>query len=283
MTALLAGAAAALGVLAVFEALTVLEGRRALAVIERLLRPARRAVRDGAAPTAAERRRLGATAGIALGAGGWILAGPIAGVLCAALGPAAAVAALALRRRRWRRALGAGAPPAARALADALGTGRSLTAAIALAAADRGLARPAARVLGEASDAIALGTPVGQALDALRLRTGPGPWEAIVAAVLLQRNAGGDLPRLLRELADGLDAAARVEAEARAASAQARLTARIVLALPALAALLAEASSPGALGAVLGAPLPRLLIGAALVLQVIALVAVRRIARLGPP
>ena len=56
-------------------------------------------------------------------------------------------------------------------------------------------------------------------------------------------------------------------------------TARIVLALPAGAAVLAELASPGFLAGLLARPASATLMALALVLQLVAVVAVRRLAR----
>ena len=62
-------------------------------------------------------------------------------------------------------------------------------------------------------------------LERLRLRAGCRAWDTLIAAILLQRDAGGDLPALLRDLAAALEAADRLERDARTARAQARFTA----------------------------------------------------------
>ena len=80
-----------------------------------------------------------------------------------------------------------------------------------------------------------------------------------MAGVLLQRDAGGDLPNLLRDLASTLETATRQEREAIAATAQARFTARIVLGLPLVAALLAELAKPGLLATLVTNPVSLLL------------------------
>ena len=128
------------------------------------------------------------------------------------------------------------------------------------------------------ASAIELGAPVADALEALRAQAGPGTWDVAVAALLLQREAGGDLVALLRGLATDADLVARDAADARAASAQARLTARIVLVLPALAGVLVVLASPSIAGAMLTRPLPVALLTAAAILQLLALLAVRWIA-----
>jgi tight adherence protein B len=125
---------------------------------------------------------------------------------------------------------------------------------------------------------LALGAPTEAALKALRRRAGAPAWDAMVAGILLQREAGGDLAGLLRDLAGTLDAARRAEREAQAATAQARATARIVLALPAVAAAIVELAAPGFVTGLLRAPLPAPLVGFAALLQLVAIVAMRRLA-----
>ena len=116
-------------------------------------------------------------------------------------------------------------------------------------------------------------------LERLRARAASPAWDTMVAGILLQRDAGGDLASLLRDLAHSLDAAARAERDGEAATAQARFTARLVAGLPAGAAALAELSSPGLIASRLGDPLPATLILLAIGLQVVALLAVRRLTR----
>ena len=116
-------------------------------------------------------------------------------------------------------------------------------------------------------------------LERLRLRAACRAWDTLVAAILLQRDAGGDLPALLRELATALEAADRVERDAHTATAQARFTAWLVVALPVAAAALAELAAPGFLAALVAAPLPAALTALALVLQATGLVAIHRIVR----
>ena len=88
-----------------------------------------------------------------------------------------------------------------------------------------------------------------------------------------------DDPALLRELAERLEEARRDDAEARTATAQARFTAWLVAALPAGAGVLAELAAPGTLASLAQAPLTAVLATVSIVLQAIAVLAVRRIAR----
>jgi tight adherence protein B len=126
-------------------------------------------------------------------------------------------------------------------------------------------------VFGETTDAV---------LDRLRARAADPAWDALVAAILLQRGAGGDLARLLRDLAGSLEAAARLARDARAVTAQARFTGGLIAALPVGAMALAELASPGYLPGLLRAPAAAAMVVAAIALQVAGLLAIRRLGRL---
>jgi tight adherence protein B len=272
-----AAAAAALGVLALWEALAAVEALAVTRTLARGLAPLLAATRDGREPSAPERRRLALVGAVALLCGGWLLAGPVAGLALAAGGPGAVRIGLRHRRRRYRAELERAAPVLARALADALGAGHSIRGA--LADAGTGLDGAVARELSAASAQLALGEPTEAVLEQLRRRAGSRPYDTIVAAILLQRDAGGDLPALLRELAVALEAADRLERDARTATAQARFTAWLVVGLPVAAAALAELAAPGFLAALVAAPLPAALTLCALVLQATGLAAIHRIVR----
>jgi tight adherence protein B len=192
-------------------------------------------------------------------------------------GPAVVVAAVRARRRRYARELRKGAAGTARALADAVGAGHSIRGAVTVAA--DGIAGPAGHELQAAARGLALGDPTAAVLERLRRRAADPAWDAIVAGILLQRDAGGDLAGLLRDQASALEAAERIEREARTATAQARFTARLVLLLPAGAALLAELTSPGLIAGLLAHPLSVWLVAMAGLLQATAILAVARLAR----
>lgn len=280
--AALAALAAALGVLALWEALAAAEalvrGGRLEVRLGGLLAPLTRARREGATPTPPERRRLVLTAVPVLLAAGWLVAGPLAGLALAATAPWVPGWLVRRRRRRYRAELAAAAPAVARAVADALAAGHAVSRALAEAA--RSIDGAAAVELRAVASAVALGQPLDGALQRLRARAGARAYDTLVAAILLQRDAGGDLVGLLRELARAQEAAARGAADARAATAQARFTGVVVGILPAAAAVLAELASPGALAAVLRVPLAAWLAVFAAFLQVIGLLAIRRLGRL---
>ncbi|HEY6760806.1 MAG TPA: type II secretion system F family protein [Baekduia sp.] len=278
---LLASLAAVAGVFGAWDALAVVEGVRPVAVVGRVLVPLRLAGRAGRTPTAPERRRLAILGAVTLLAAGWLLAGPMLGVLLAAAGPAAVGPVLHARQRRWRRALADGVPAVARALADALAGGHSIRGALEDVGRSGAVPGPAGVELRTLAERLALGAPTDQALEELRDRAADPAWDTLVAAILLQRDAGGDLATLLRSVADSREHARRVEADARSLTAQARATARLVAGLPLAALALGELLSPGSLSALLTDTHSRLLLLTGLTLGAIAFTAISRIARIG--
>jgi tight adherence protein B len=272
----LAGAAAGgLAALALREALLATP---AVAGWLRLaLEPLRRAGEEGYAPSRPERRRLAAVGAGAALLGGWFLAGPAAAVPLAIAGPALAGWAVSSRRRRYRGAVERALPEVAAAVADSLAAGRSLRASLPAAASS--VDGPAAVELVRLGAELELGTPTVAAIAAWRRRMRSARVDAFAAALLSQRRAGGDLAGLLRRFADGAAERDRAAEDAKSATAQARFTGLLVVAMPSGGALFAELIQPGFLVKLAAAPAPATLLALAAALQVAGFVAIRRFAR----
>lgn len=280
---LLAGGAAVAGVAALWTALAALDhglGQLLVAVgpdgrVARLLAP----LQAGRATSRAEQRRLVLVSALCLLAAGWLLAGPPVGLLLAAGAPLLGARVVAYSRRRRRERLAAAAPAVARTIADGLAGGHSVRGAMTEAAGG-GIPGPAADELRTVRAELALGDRTEDVLERWRARAGHAAYDAIAAAILLQREAGGDLAQLLRSLAAALEDQVRAEADARGLTAQARFTALIVAVLPLLGAVLAELASPGYLAGLVGHPISAILVGTSFALQLLAWMSVRRISRL---
>ena len=277
--AVLAFAGAALAVLCAAEGVRVAAGRlpglaRAAGALGQAVA---RVGREGRDPAAGERRRLLAAGAVAAFAAGLIVAGPLPALALAAGTPWLVGRLLRARSERYARAVDEDAATIALALADALGGGHSLRGALREAAA--GLPGAGGRELRRVSAELGLGAHTDAALEAMRARVRSQRIELLVAACLLQRRAGGDLARLLRESARAFEDQARLEGEVRAATAQARFTGLLVVLLPLGGALLAELASPGYLRGLAGSLLTLWLAGLAVVLQAVAAVLIRRLAR----
>ena len=270
-------AALAGGLAAVAAREAVLASPAVLRWLTSTLEPLRRAGREGYAPTELERRRLAVLGALAMLAAGVLLAGPGPAPLLAAGGPAAAGWAIARRRAGYRRAVDRGLPEVATAIADALASGRSARAA--LGAASLSLAGPPAVEMARVKAELALGAPTREALEGLRRRLGSPRVDAFAAALLSQQLAGGDLATLLRRFAAAAADSDRTEADARSATAQARFTGLLVVAMPAGAGLLAELLEPGFVGGLIAEPASASLLAAAAAVQAGGFAAIRRLSR----
>jgi tight adherence protein B len=297
--AFLAGATAGLAALELGPALAGPVTARApswLCHVVSLVDAVVRAGREGRDPGTLERRRLLIAGSAVAFSAGFVTVGPLAGLVFAAAGPLGVARLLAARRHRYRAAVEAGVPEMAVAIADALAGGCSLRSAIEEAAgrppAHEGregvapvaggagaVAGAAGHELRRTAAELAAGAPTDDALEAMRRRVRSPGMDTLVAACLLQRRAGGDLARLLRDSARALEDQARLEGEVRAATAQARFTALIVVLLPLGGALLAELASPGWFAGLWRSFLTAWLVAIALFLQALAAVLMNRLAR----
>lgn len=265
------------GLLALAAREAVLASPAAARWLALAVEPLRRAGREGYAPSAIERRRLAALGALAAIAAGWMLVGLELAVPLAVAGPGLATWAVTLRRRRYRRAVERDLPQIATALADSLAAGRSLRAA--LASAPTSLDGPAAVEFSGLAAELAVGEPTAAAIERWQRRMRSSRVDAFAAALLSQRLAGGDLSGLLRRFAAGAAERDRVAEEARTATAQARFTGLLVVAMPSGGALFAELIEPGFLANLMQSPASAFLLAFAAVLQLVGFIAIRRFAR----
>jgi tight adherence protein B len=249
-------------------------GRWIAATIE----PLRRAGREGYAPTESERRRLAALGTVALLTIGFLLAGPGPAPFLALAGPSAAAWALSRRRARYRRAVERGMPQIATAVADALAGGRSVRAALASAASS--VEGPSAAELARIRADLELGAATADALRAFQARLRSTRVDSFAAVLLSQQLGGGDLAGLLRRFAASAAERDRVAADARTATAQARFTGLLVVAMPVGAALFAELIEPRFMSGLLANGASLVLLALAAVLQASGFAAIRRISRI---
>jgi Flp pilus assembly protein TadB len=270
--ALFAAAAAGLAALAAREALPA--SPAATRWVRLALEPLRRAGEEGYAPSSVERRRLAALGTGAAIVAGWFLGGPALALPLALAGPAAVAWAIAARRRRYCRAVERSLPEVATAIADSLSAGRSLRASMAESISS--LDGPAAGELGRLAGELELGAGTAEAVARWRRRMRSERVDAFAAALLSQRLAGGDLAGLLRRFATGAAERERVAEDARSATAQARFTGLLVVAMPTGGAVLAELLEPGFLATLLASPPAAILLALAAALQAVGFVAIRR-------
>jgi tight adherence protein B len=173
--------------------------------------------------------------GFALLALGWVMAGLIGAllvlILLLVIPPAALQGAIDHRARLFATQL----PDVLKLTASSLRAGFSLLQG--LEAVSRQLREPSAaemqRVLAEAR----LGRPVEDALEAAAARIRNRDFSESVAAVRIQQEAGGNLATLFDTLAETMVARLRLRREVRTLTAEGRLSAFILGAMPLLLGL----------------------------------------------
>lgn len=282
--AILAGIAAALGVAAVLEAAGGRDpkGRQGIRTwLSSTIQPLRRARREGYLPTSDERFRLALLFALAAIAGGWWLAGPLVGLVLAIASPMVAGWLISRGRRRYRRAVEKSLPDVARAIADCLSAGHSPRGA--LVAATASLEGPVRSEFLTMRYELEAGAPTTDAIQSLARRFGSARVDAFSTALISQRLAGGDLAALLRRFAEGAAERDRVAEDAHSATAQARFTGYLVVAMPAGAALFVELLRPGFFGSILASLPALILVGISLVFQLTGFILISKLARIGDP
>jgi tight adherence protein B len=125
-----------------------------------------------------------------------------------------------------------------------------------------------------------LGASTTAGLAALKARLRSERVDSFATALLSQQLGGGDLAGLLRRFAASSAERDRVAADAHAATAQARFTGLLVVAMPAGAALFAELIEPGFMGGLLSNGASAVLLAAAGAFQLGGFASIRRLSQI---
>jgi tight adherence protein B len=183
-----------------------------------------------------------------------------------------------LRRGRDERRLVAQLPDAVRSIARGLRAGQSVDAA--LQEAGRSLPDPAGREFLRVREELALGVPFEEAVRHLAERhAGVTELRFLSAALGLQRRTGGSLGELLEPLAQTLADRAALRREVRALTAEGRATAWVIGALPVAFLAVTGFVRPEYASLLFEDPTGRLLLAAAVALEIAGFAAMRRMVR----
>jgi Flp pilus assembly protein TadB len=123
----------------------------------------------------------------------------------------------------------------------------------------------------------ALGASLDAALGNLVSRVPLVETRFFVSAVLLQREAGGNLAEVLSRLANSVRDRLRLRGHVRAVSGQGRLTAAVLTVLPIVVVVLLKILSSRYLEGLTGDPRGRMLLGAAVLSQILGYLSMRKI------
>jgi tight adherence protein B len=165
---------------------------------------------------------------------GLALGGPLVALIVlifAGLLPAAALNFLAERRRK---AFSSQLPDTLMLLASSLRAGYSLMQGLEAVSteADDPMGRELRRVVLESR----LGRPLEDSLDDTAKRMGSPDFDWVVMAIKIQREVGGNLAELLTTVADTMIARERLRREVSALTAEGKLSAIVLVALPVIIA-----------------------------------------------
>ncbi len=187
------------------------------------------------------------------------------------------LALVVLRYRRFQ-ALDAQLPETIDLLSRALKAGHAVTAAIEMVAEE--LPPPIGGEFRTLFKQQALGLPLREGLRHLLARVPIDDVRFLVAAILIQRETGGNLAEILDNTAHLMRQRIRLRGQLRIYSAQGRLTGWILCLLPFVLFLMLDAVNPGYEHELLSVPLGRHLVILALVMMALGVMVMRKILKI---
>ena len=169
-------------------------------------------------------------------------------------------------------------PEALDLMARAMRAGHSFPTAIRMVGDE--MAEPMGRDFRILSDELNYGVPAPDALVNLADRVPLTDVRYFAVAVMIQRESGGNLAELLDNISAIVRARLKLMGEVRTLSAEGRLSARILIALPFCVALMVNLVNPKFLSALWTDPLGLRMVGVALFMMVLGVLWMRSIIRI---
>lgn len=182
------------------------------------------------------------------------------------------------RRRRQFNKFSALLPDAMDLISRALQAGHSLTAALDLVGQE--IADPVGKEFRRVSEEQNLGLPLRDALLNLANRVPIPDVRFLVAAMLIQRETGGNLVEVLNKTTTLLRDRMRLQGEIRIYTAQGRLTGWILCLLPIVMFFALTAINPNYTAPLVDEPLGQHLLIAGAVFMILGILVIRRIVRI---
>ncbi len=186
--------------------------------------------------------------GVAIGIGGSVLIGNLAGSLVGLVG-GIGIGFLAIRfiftweRNRYANALFKQLPDMLELLVSATRAGLPISEAMRSVARD--MMSPTKEAMAIAVNEMSIGRPVDEALLRLYERTGLAEYAIVAVAIGVQSKAGGALAESLQNVADIVRQRLTIAARARALASEAKASAVILVALPFVAGGALAIVNPG--------------------------------------
>jgi len=197
------------------------------------------------------------------------------GLVLAIVGAAVPYMVLKSRQQRRSKMLSQQLPDALDMLSGSLRSGFSVLRAMQVVRSQ--MHPPIAEEFGRVVDEVQYGIPLESALDNLVTRTGSYDLELIVSAVQTQLSVGGNLAEIFDGIGEMIRERVRLLGELQAATAEGRLSAGILLAMPFVMAFLVNIMSPGYLAPLFKSQLGLILVGVALLLMGVGAIIMRKL------
>lgn len=124
---------------------------------------------------------------------------------------------------------------------------------------------------------ISVGASVEEALTALNNRIGSSDFDIVITAILIQRSVGGNLAEILENVAHTMRERERIRGEIRTLTSQQRMTGFVIGGIPIGLAAIFFVISPDFVGLLFTETLGRMLLGAAVVMETIGFLVIRKI------
>lgn len=181
---------------------------------------------------------------------------------CAALVAVAGLPVLALvvMRRRRRHAFAVQFPSAIDIIVRSLRAGHPVPTAVAMVA--REMSDPVGSEFGLVADEITYGSDLEAALRAMMERVGQEDLPLFVTSVAIQASTGGNLSQILENLSKVVRERFKMRRKVRGISAEGRMSAMILNALPLFVIGTTSWMAPGYYGEVIDVPMTRIGLGA---------------------
>jgi tight adherence protein B len=218
-----------------------------------------------------------AAAGLGLLVGSLAVSVPV-GIVLAILG---VVTPLALAHRSVKRrmvAFDAQLPEILDLVASSLESGQSVAQAVELVVAE--VDEPAASEFAKVLTASRLGVPFVDALQEMAERIGSRDLDWCVQAIVVQQRTGGRLADVLRIVAEVMRSREELRRELRALTAEGRISAYVLTALPVLFAMFLAVARPSYIAPLFTTAFGVVMVVGAVVSMVISYVAMMRIVRI---
>jgi tight adherence protein B len=217
-------------------------------------------------------------------AGAWAVTLVLVGALLESLAVALLVSvgvgylpflAVLQRRSRRQRAFADTLPDALDFLARALKAGHSFSTGLQMMGEE--LPQPLAGEFRRCHDQHGLGQPLEEALKDMAERIDSKDFAFFVTAVLIQRQTGGDLGEVLRNISGMIRQRIRLQQHVKAKTAEGRFTGYILVAFPAVMFLIVAVLNPSYAATLTNTTTGHKMLALACGLQVVGLYAIRKI------